>query len=54
VVPDDERMTIVSDAVRVNPEQRMPIDGKLVEADSGKTFENVSPATEDVHALEPG
>ena len=38
----------MADAVKVNPEQRMLIDGKLVEADSGKTFENVNPATEEV------
>ena len=41
-------MTSVSEAVKVNPEQRMLIDGKLVEADSGKTFENVNPATEEI------
>jgi aldehyde dehydrogenase (NAD+) len=41
-------MTTVSEAVKVNPEQRMLIDGKLVEADSGKTFDNVNPATEEV------
>jgi aldehyde dehydrogenase (NAD+) len=29
-------------------ESRMLIDGKLVEADSGKTFDNVNPATEQV------
>ena len=29
-------------------EQRMLIDGKLVEAESGKTFENINPATEEV------
>ena len=29
-------------------EQRMLIDGKLVDADSGATFENVNPATEEV------
>jgi len=29
-------------------EQRMLIDGKLVDADSGATFDNVNPATEDV------
>src|SRR6202035_5583508 len=46
--PDDERMTTVSDAAKVNPEQRMMIDGKLVDADSGKTFDNVNPATEEV------
>jgi aldehyde dehydrogenase (NAD+) len=38
----------VAEAVKVNPEQRMLIDGKLVEADSGKTFDNVNPATEEV------
>ena len=38
----------MAEAVKVNPEQRMLIDGKLVEADSGKTFENVNPATEEV------
>jgi aldehyde dehydrogenase (NAD+) len=32
----------------VNPEPRMLIDGKLVEADSAKTFDNVNPATEEV------
>ncbi len=48
VDPDDERMTTVSEAVKVNPERRMLIDGKLVDADSGKTFDNVNPATEEV------
>ena len=38
----------MAETVKVNPEQRMLIDGKLVEADSGKTFENVNPATEEV------
>jgi aldehyde dehydrogenase (NAD+) len=32
----------------VRGEQRMLIDGKLVEADSGATFDNVNPATEEV------
>ena len=32
----------------VTPESRMLIDGKLVEAETGKTFENVNPATEEV------
>ena len=41
-------MTTVSEAAKVNPEQRMLIDGKLVDADSGKTFDNVNPATEEV------
>ncbi len=45
---NEERKRNVAEAVKVNPEQRMLIDGKLVEADSGKTFENVNPATEEV------
>src|ERR1035441_3042174 len=32
---------------KVNPELRMLIDGKLVEASEGKTFTNVNPATEE-------
>jgi aldehyde dehydrogenase (NAD+) len=32
---------------KVNPEPRMLIDGKLVEASEGKTFTNVNPATEE-------
>ena len=32
----------------VQPESRMLIDGKLVEAASGATFDNVNPATEEV------
>ena len=39
----------MTEAVQVNPEQRMLIDGKLVDADSGKTFDNVNPATEEVN-----
>jgi aldehyde dehydrogenase (NAD+) len=31
-----------------NPETRMMIDGELVAAASGKTFDNINPATEDV------
>ena len=38
----------MAEAVKVNPEQRMLIDGKLVEADSGTTFQNINPATEEV------
>jgi len=34
--------------VNLNSEKRMLIDGALVDADSGKTFENVNPATEEV------
>jgi aldehyde dehydrogenase (NAD+) len=30
------------------PEERMLVDGKLVHADSGATFENINPATEEV------
>ncbi len=30
------------------PESRMMIDGELVGADSGKTFDNINPATEEV------
>jgi aldehyde dehydrogenase (NAD+) len=32
----------------ISPESRMLIDGDLVDADDGKTFDNVNPATEDV------
>ena len=35
-------------ALSVKPEVRMLIDGKLVHADSGATFPNVNPATEEV------
>ncbi len=38
----------MSDVPNVNPETRMLIDGKLVEAEGGATFENVNPATEEV------
>ncbi|HET6953949.1 MAG TPA: aldehyde dehydrogenase family protein [Acidimicrobiales bacterium] len=38
----------MADTAKVNPEPRMLIDGKLVEATGGKTFENVNPATEEV------
>src|SRR6187455_1788477 len=38
----------MSDTPTVHPESRMLIDGKLVEADSGATFDNVNPATEEV------
>ena len=38
----------MAEVVKVDPEQRMLIDGKLVEADSGKTFDNINPATEEV------
>ena len=29
-------------------EERMLVDGKLVESDTGRTFENINPATEEV------
>jgi len=35
-------------AVPVNGEVRMLIDGELVEAASGRRFNNVNPATEEV------
>src|SRR5207253_3361148 len=38
----------MSEAPTVRPEHRMLVDGELVEADSGATFENVNPATEEV------
>src|SRR5436305_14965090 len=38
----------MTDLPTVHPEQRMLVDGELVEADSGATFENVNPATEEV------
>jgi aldehyde dehydrogenase (NAD+) len=38
----------VAEIPSVNPETRMLIDGALVEADSGATFANVNPATEQV------
>ena len=31
-----------------SPERRMMIDGALIDADSGATFDNVNPATEEV------
>jgi aldehyde dehydrogenase (NAD+) len=31
-----------------NPESRLFVDGELINADSGKTFDNVNPATEEV------
>jgi aldehyde dehydrogenase (NAD+) len=37
-----------TDALKVDPETRMLIDGELVDAASGKTFDNVNPATEEV------
>ena len=33
---------------KVNSESKMLIDGELVDADSGKTFQNINPATEEV------
>jgi aldehyde dehydrogenase (NAD+) len=42
------RGSAVAETPKVNPEARMLIDGKLVDADSGRTFANVNPATEEV------
>jgi hypothetical protein len=38
----------MDDVMVINPEASMLIDGKLVEAETGTTFENVNPATETV------
>ena len=38
----------MSEAVAAQGEVRMLIDGKLVEAAAGKTFDNINPATEEV------
>jgi aldehyde dehydrogenase (NAD+) len=38
----------MSDRVTIDPESNMLIDGKLVESSTGKTFDNVNPATEEV------
>ena len=38
----------MTETPKVSPEARMLIDGKLVEAADGKTFENVNPTTEEV------
>jgi aldehyde dehydrogenase (NAD+) len=38
----------MSDKVEYKPEPRMLIDGHLVEAESGKRFDNINPATEEV------
>ncbi len=38
----------MTDAPALTPEPRMLIDGALVEADSGATFDNINPATEEV------
>ena len=38
----------VAETPKVHPESRLLIDGKLVEAVDGKTFDNVNPATEEV------
>ncbi len=41
----------MTETIKINPETRMLIDGRLVEAESGKTFENINPATEEVLGL---
>ena len=38
----------MAETPKVSPETRMLIDGKLVEADTGKTFSNSNPATEEI------
>jgi aldehyde dehydrogenase (NAD+) len=38
----------VDETLTINPETNMLIDGKLVAAETGRTFENVNPATEEV------
>ncbi len=38
----------MADLAELNPETRNLIDGKLVDATEGRTFENVNPATEEV------
>ena len=39
---------MTTDSTAPHGEHRMLIDGKLVEAKSGKTFDNINPATEEV------
>jgi aldehyde dehydrogenase (NAD+) len=41
----------LTETLKINPETRMLVDGRLVEAESGKTFENLNPATEEVLGL---
>jgi aldehyde dehydrogenase (NAD+) len=38
----------MAEAVELSAEPRMLIDGELVEADSGRSYENINPATEEV------
>jgi aldehyde dehydrogenase (NAD+) len=38
----------LAESPKVNSESRMLVDGKLIDADSGKTFDNINPATEEV------
>jgi aldehyde dehydrogenase (NAD+) len=38
----------VAELPKISPESRMLVDGELVEAESGATFENVNPTTEEV------
>ena len=38
----------MAETLKVTPEPRMLIDGQLVEATAGRTFDNVNPATEEV------
>jgi aldehyde dehydrogenase (NAD+) len=45
VLGEEHEMT---EALGFTPEQRMLIDGELVEAENGKIFDNINPATEEV------
>jgi acyl-CoA reductase-like NAD-dependent aldehyde dehydrogenase len=38
----------MAETPRVASESRMLVDGKLIDADSGETFDNINPATEEV------
>ena len=38
----------MEERLSIDAESKMLIDGKLVEAESGQTFDNVNPATEEV------
>lgn len=38
----------MADSLKFNPEARMLIDGELVEAASGRSYDNINPATEEV------
>lgn len=50
IVGRDVRQTgeAVDETLKINPEANMMIDGKLVQAEAGGTFDNVNPSTEEV------